>query len=29
MVNDYYREGKFAEGERDAYRAGFFGQKVK
>ena len=25
----YYREGKFAEGGREAYRAGFFGQKVK
>lgn len=25
----YYREGKFAESGREAYRAGFFGQKVK
>ena len=25
----YYREGKFAEDGREAYRAGFFGQKVK
>ncbi len=25
----YYREGKFLEGGKEAYRAGFFGQKVR
>lgn len=25
----YYREGKFAEGAKEAYRAGLFGQKVR
>ena len=24
----YYREGKFTEGDREAYRAGLFGQKI-